>query len=208
MSQNRKHLVIGITGNIGAGKSTVAKYICDTYGFEEYSMAKPLKKIGELFYFSKEQLYGTQQQKLEQHKHWGISAREFLQKVGTELFREHLPKVIPNMNIRDTPWVDLFRLKYLHEPNNYVISDMRFIDEAKVVKDLGGIIIRCVRNNNVKSESGKELTHKSEQEINRIEHNYVFDNDKYSIHEIQMRIDKIMMEYNIKKKVHTCSDIF
>lgn len=199
MSNNNQGFVIGITGKIGSGKSTVSKYIEENYGFTEYSMAQPLKKIGELFFFSKTQLYGTQEQKLEEHTHWGISAREFLQKIGTELFREHLPKVMPKMKSIGTVWVDLFCLRYKKERKKYVISDVRFLDEANVVKELNGIIIRCVRDNNVTSNSGQELTHKSEQEINRINHDYVLDNNKCSISEVQERIDRIMRGHGIEK---------
>ena len=107
-------MIVGITGKIGSGKSTIAE-ILTKHGYIEYSMAYPLKEIGKLFGFTNEQLYGTQEQKLQIHNHWGISARTFLQKIGTELFRENLPKIIPEMKIERTIWVDLFKIKYKNQ---------------------------------------------------------------------------------------------
>ena len=141
-------MIIGITGKIGSGKTTLANYLVGKYWYKEYSMGKPLKEIGAIFGFTKEQLYGTQEQKLQIHPVWGISARHFLQKVGTELFRDCLPKVIPEMKTQSTVWVDLFKIKYIQQPDLYVVPDLRFLDEARAISELGGIIIRTIRENN------------------------------------------------------------
>lgn len=61
-------MIIGITGKIGSGKSTLSSYLTENHNYEEYSMAKPLKEIGKIFGFNDQQLYGTQEQKLEIHK--------------------------------------------------------------------------------------------------------------------------------------------
>jgi dephospho-CoA kinase len=142
-------MIIGITGKIGSGKSTLAEYLTDSYGYIEYSFATPLKQIGEIFGFSQMELYGTQEQKLEVNKLWGVSAREFLQKVGTELFRESLPKVLPDLKIRRGIWSDIFRNVYEKKPELYVVSDVRFLDEYQTIKDLGGIVIRITRDDTV-----------------------------------------------------------
>lgn len=186
-------MIVGITGKIGSGKSTMANYLTSAHGYEEYSFAKPLKEIGRLFGFSDKQLYGTQEQKLEIHPYWGISARYFLQKMGTDLFRDLLPTVIPEIKKGDnTIWVELFKLKYKEEPKLYVVSDVRFLDEAKIIKDLGGIIIRTERNNSVTSESGNEHLHKSELGIEKIVPDYVVDNNLLSISDMQRVVDEIL----------------
>lgn len=160
--------IIGITGKIGSGKTTLAKQLIAD-GFVEYGMADPIKEIGRIFGFSNEQLYGTQQQKLEVHEHWGISARTFLQKIGTDVFREFLPTVIPDMKIERTVWADIFNLIRKNNPDvNYVISDVRFLDEADLIRSCGGLIVRTERRNGVTSVDGVEHVHASELQMSQI----------------------------------------
>jgi len=185
-------MLIGLVGEIGSGKTTLADYIVEKYKFKEYSFAEPLKKIGEIFGFTKDQLYGTQEQKLEIHPYWSISARTFLQRVGTELFRGTLPDVIPEMKINDTVWIELFKMKYMNEKGNYIISDVRFLDEALAIKKLGGTLIRVRRTNSVSSETGIEHVHTSEMQINKIICDYFIDNDKLSKEGAQMKMDSIL----------------
>jgi dephospho-CoA kinase len=155
-------MIIGIIGTIGSGKSTLASYISQKYGYTEYSFADPLKKIGELFGFTRNQLYGTQAEKLEINDAWGVSGREFLQKVGTELFRDQLNTVLPGIKLHKGVWCDIFRYKYTKQPGNYVIPDVRFPDEVETIKGLGGILIRIERDINEKH------THRSETSLNNI----------------------------------------
>lgn len=193
-----KPKIIGITGKIGTGKSTVSKYISEKYDYEEYSMAKPLKEIASIFGFNDTQLYGTQEGKLEIHNHWGISARSFLQKFGTEICRKCLPKIIPEMKVQYSLWVDLFKIKYEQNPKFYIISDVRFTDEAQLIRDLNGILIRTIRKNTVSSEDGKEHIHQSEYEQEKIHVDYVLDNDLFTHSEIQKCIDAIFKIENEK----------
>lgn len=168
-------MIIGITGNIGSGKTTLAQGIV-SIGFEEYCFATPLKKIAEIFDFDKDHLYGSQEQKLEIHPKWKVSSRDFLQKVGTELFRDRLSEVLPNMDIKDSIWIELFRVFYYKHRKNYVISDLRFEDEAKAIRAMGGIIIRTVRN----TKEDFVSTHKSETQVNNIIPNLIVDNNSLS----------------------------
>jgi dephospho-CoA kinase len=169
-----KGVVIGITGRIGSGKSTAAEYLIKN-GFKEYSMAGPLKKIGEIFHFDQHQLYGTQEQKLEINEHWEISSRHFLQKFGTDICRNELPRVIPDMKIGDTIWVRLFEIERAKNPTiNYVVSDVRFLDEAACIKRMGGKVIRVVRDTEC---TGAEHKHASELEMEKIEPDHTIDNN-------------------------------
>lgn len=189
-------MIIGITGKIGSGKSTTAEILVKN-GYTEYSMSSPLKEIGKVFGFTHEQLYGSQEQKLQIHPHWGCSARTFLQKAGTELFRETMPKVIPEMKIEHTIWIDLFKLKYQRDPKSYVISDVRFLDEANVIKELGGIIIRTVRDNKISSDNKIEHVHRSELEMESIIPDYIIDNNILSKEDLYTALAKIIQTKNI-----------
>ena len=153
-------VIIGLSGSMGSGKSTAAAYITEKYGFVEYSFAKPLKDITMIMGFDWHQVYGTQEQKLEVNKMWGVSGREFLQKFGTEVCREILPSILPKTNFGFySIWIRLFEKYCADNPNtNIVVSDVRFSDEANFISSLGGHIIQIDRN-----QLGQNvLTHKSE----------------------------------------------
>lgn len=194
-SQQKLPPIIAITGTIGSGKSTLLKHLVDKYGYVEMNFADALKEIGAIFGFTNEQLYGTQEQKLEVHEKWNISARTFLQKVGTEIFRDSLPKAIPAMIFTYGVWVDILQQRYTKLGKRIVIGDLRFLNEARFVRDNGGIIVRTLRNNKVSSATGIEFKHASELELNSIDPNFIIDNDKYSIKEAQRQIDEKLRIY-------------
>ena len=173
--------LIALTGSIASGKSTVSDYLENIYGFTEYAFAKPLKEIGLAMGFEQHQLYGTQAQKLEINEYWNISAREFLQKFGTDICRNLLHHVLPSMEFGESksPWVRLFEIyidKLTKEyPNGcIVVSDLRFLDEAVAIKKLGGYIVRIERTSNV---ADTELyKHSSETEMSQIKADFTIYN--------------------------------
>lgn len=143
-------VLLGITGKIGSGKSTVTEYLKSRYNMLEYMFAGPLKKIAIALGFEEQQIYGTQEQKLEVNKFWGISGRKFLQVFGSEVCRDYLPKVLPDMNLNNsTLWVRLFEKFYedmlLAKKKSIVCSDVRFEDESNSIKARGGIVIGIER---------------------------------------------------------------
>jgi adenylate kinase family enzyme len=155
--KNHSPLLIGITGKVGSGKSTAAGFLVDDCMLE-YSFASPLKEIAKIIGFDHDQVYGTQEQKLEVNKFWGISGRQFLQVFGTEICRDYLPKVLPDMQFDGkTMWIKLFE-KYCakNNKNDLVVSDVRFSDEAESVKKLGGYIVKIVRDD--KETETKQVT--------------------------------------------------
>ena len=181
-------LLIMLTGSIGSGKSTAAE-ILTKYNFIEDFFAKPLKDFGLSLGFEHHQIYGTQEQKLEINQFWGISGREFLQKFGSEVCRDALPGIIPGMNFNNrTLWARVMESK-IQKHKRLVISDGRFLDEAALVKEYKGVIIRLKRrpagnttvNTSVDTSADKPIgdftTHKSETEISAIKADYEIDNN-------------------------------
>jgi hypothetical protein len=181
-------MLIGITGKIGSGKSTVADYLVQNYNFTEYALANPIKKIGEIFGFDKEQLYGTQEQKLEIHPYWNTNARTFMQKIGTDLFRDKLNEVFPGFCKSSSIWIDIFKMHYTKHKGNIVISDIRFEDEAEAIKSLGGILIRVEREYKNNDEC---ISHKSEKEMSNIKVDYPI-NNQAGKNELYEKLDELI----------------
>ena len=175
--------LVGICGEIGSGKSLVSDYLVNKLQYDEYAFAKPVKDVATAMGFTHNEVWGTQDQKLSKNKYWGISAREFLQKFGTEIGREILPSIIPNMDMgtSGSPWIKLFEIywKSLIERKGdsatLVVSDVRFVDEANAVKQNSGILIRLVRKR--KNISGAEHKHASETSMKDIKVDYVVYNN-------------------------------
>jgi len=167
-------VIIGICGRKGSGKTTLATYLCENHKFIEYTFAEPLKDIARIFGFTHQQLYGTQEDKLSIHPYLNVSAREFLQKFGTEICKQQLSLLFPNMpkNI----WLYLMKQKLdanqLGKRDNIVIHDVRFQDEAELIRSYGGVIVRVHRNHLGPDETDETNSHISETEQEKISCDY------------------------------------
>jgi len=177
-----KNMLIGIKGKIGVGKTESAKILKESFPFQEYAMADPIKKIGAILGFSQDELYGSQEQKLRINKHWGVSSREFLQKFGTDVCRLFMPTKIPQMK---NLWVQCFEIFCEeHRDTNIIVSDVRFIDEADSIRKMGGIIIEIQRKEKEKENDEWEDVelhnphgHVSETEMDGIVADFVVENN-------------------------------
>ena len=169
-------LIIGITGVKRAGKDSVARILEAIGPCVSHSFAQPLKAcVGQLFRLQPEQLHGDQKEEVDER--YNVSARQLLQVVGTDLFRDTLKEKLPNLDLKGYPtlWCFLAALRideHVKNGDHTVISDVRFKDEAKMIKEKGGIIIRVERPS-LKSQD----THKSEQEQAEIEADHTIVND-------------------------------
>lgn len=130
-------MVVGLVGKKYAGKDTVADYLVDNYGFVKLAFAEPLKQACEtVFGFSHEQLYDPQfKEVIDQY--WGHSPREILQIVGTELFRNELPKHLTKFS--NDVWVRSIGRKIANMRQDgytrFVITDTRFPNEYDFVNN-------------------------------------------------------------------------
>ena len=186
---NSKRYIIAFTGKKGSGKSTAAKYLRKN-NYIPLSFASPLKEIALAFGFNKMNVYGTQAQKLAVNPQIGVSGREFMQKFGTEICRKVLPQVLPAMDFGPwgTIWVKIMsdRLRE-YTGENIVIDDCRFPDEANMLEQAGGIIIRIDRPDS--EHNGKHDNHASEQ-TDQLPWNYRLANDG-SINQLHQRIEDV-----------------
>lgn len=166
--------LIGITGHAGVGKDTVASYIYDldyTGHSHIFSFADPLKQTcAALFDLDIIDFYESDLKELKSAS-WGISPRQMLQFVGTEVVRNHMNELIPG--IGETFWIHHMkhRLDRHSRNTNYIIvPDIRMQDEYEYIYARGGVIIHLTRPGyngkvgipNHSSEAGIEFTHPSQ----------------------------------------------
>jgi hypothetical protein len=141
-------MIIGITGLMGSGKGTVSDILVENYKFEKISFADALKDaVSIMFDWPRHLLEGDSPEsriwREQPDLFWSnemsktITPRLILQLVGTDALRN---------NFFDGIWVSIVKKKILTQNNiNWVIPDVRFPNEVKMVKDIGGSIWRVKR---------------------------------------------------------------
>jgi hypothetical protein len=142
---------IGILGNIGSGKNTVAQYLA-TKGCVPTSFAGPIKDLcTSVFGWDRELLEGETDESREFREgidlYWSkklsipnFTPRLALQLIGTDVMRNHF-----NQDI----WLNSleYRVKKLHNQNEcVVISDCRFKNELELIRRVGGTTILVQRD--------------------------------------------------------------
>lgn len=140
-------MIIGICGFIGSGKDTIADYLVNNHGFRRESFAGTLKDaVAAVFGWDRTMLEGRTKearQWREQQDDWWtnrlgrvITPRWVLQYWGTEVCRA---------GFHDDIWIASLEHKLLKSHDDVVISDCRFPNEIKAIKNAGGKVIRVMR---------------------------------------------------------------
>lgn len=120
-------MIFGITGPAGSGKSLAAEYLAVNYGYTKAAFADPIKsmlKIG--LRLSDDQVNGLLKSELDER--YGVTPREMMQTLGTEWGR----------GICENIWVTVAEQ---HIRDNQAWQDVRFENEARMIRQSGGHII-------------------------------------------------------------------
>jgi hypothetical protein len=139
-------VIIGLVGFIGSGKGTVADLLVERHGYNKESFAGSVKDaVSTIFGWDRTLLEGdtikSRAWREEPDAWWSkrmgkeFSPRLALQLMGTEAGRDifHTDLWIYSVERRINP------------DKNYVIADVRFPNEIKMIQDLGGKIVRVTR---------------------------------------------------------------
>jgi hypothetical protein len=163
--------LIGISGKIGSGKDTVAAIIQELYPqYEVKKFAGKLKDIASILTGIPVEKFEDQEfKKTDLGKEWSyvypdqyyddgesvmvcMSVRQLLQKLGTDALRD---------NLHENVWVNALMADYVEKPvnvlegegyrledtlPNWIITDTRFPNEAKIIEEKDGILLRVERS--------------------------------------------------------------
>jgi len=139
-------MIIGVCGFIGSGKDTVADYLTNFHGFRRESFANSLKDaVSQVFSWDRTMLEGRTKEAREWREQvdpwWAerlamphLTPRWVLQYWGTEVCRK---------SFHDDIWIAALENKLRNSKDDIVISDCRFPNEIKSIKNAGGKIV-CV----------------------------------------------------------------
>jgi len=140
-------MLIGINGNIGAGKDTVGEYLNQEYGYERLSFAAKLKESAASLFDIHPAMWESWKnldhirvritnEDYPDEFEADMSVRTFLQRYGTEAHRDIFG---------DDFWVD-HALRGVDPNKNYYFTDARFANELRAIKELGGYTVRVERD--------------------------------------------------------------
>ena len=141
-------MIIGVCGFIVSGKDTIADYLTNFHGFRRESFANSLKDaVSAVFGWDRTMLEGRTKQAREWREQvdpwWAerlnmpdLTPRYILQYWGTEVCRN---------GFHDDMWIASLENKLRTSKDDIVISDCRFPNEIKSIKEAGGIVIRVKR---------------------------------------------------------------
>lgn len=151
--------LIGLCGLAGSGKSTVARTLVKNHGFIRRPMAYPLKAMIGALGIGPELLDGDAKVKeVPMEMFNGRTLREAMQTLGTEWGRAQFG---------DNFWVNMWMRN--RPPTDTVCDDVRFPNEADMIRSLGGKVVRVLRPG---AGSSVNATHASER-VDLLQHDTV-----------------------------------
>ena len=199
---------VGFTGKMLAGKDTCANYLTNAilnwkgpnYIINRMAFADSLKDFCMRYLgLSKHQCY-DQEGKKEYNEFWGMTNREILQRVGTEAMRNGFHKDV---------WAKITELKIKEAVVNgefFIITDVRFPNEAETIKKHGGIIVEIVRPG---IESNGIENHASEQrlDLSLIDRQVINNNDLDNLNNEMILLKEAIKLLNKKEFLSTTTTI-
>lgn len=187
-----KPLLIGLAGPARSGKSTAADHLVRNHLLEHYAFADPLRSgLMEIFNLDPDDFEGERK---EQALAWlGRSPRELMQSMGTEWARQ---MVHPDVWVRIAEQNLNYLQNSLSSVVGFVVSDVRFDNEAEFIRRRGGTIIHITR-----PDAPPVNPHASEAGIHATQPDLIVRNTS-DIEQLRCRIDdcvRIIRRRNLDK---------
>ena len=205
-------IIFPISGQKRAGKDTFSDYIKGQVMASRVSFADPVRDVCRAYFgWTEEWLLGKHKEDVDPY--WGISPRQAMQYLGTEVGRVGLAENYPEFKsvTGDSIWIKSakknIRVKSSKEYiSNYgkirafIIPDMRFLNEYDAMKEMENegykVITIGVRRDGLPSDS-----HASETEIRYCVEkcDFIIDNNK-EISDLEDSVDEIITKSGVQRK--------
>lgn len=167
------HRIIGFAAPAGGGKDTAGHHLVNRYGFTRLSFATPMYKALEAMGFGWPQNIAEKEEIIPDV---GVTWRHLAQTLGTEWGR---------MQVHPDLWRILAqRVLDTHPESQFVLTDVRFENEADFVRANDGLIVH-IQGRSLGTGNDK---HASEQRLKVQEGDSVLVNDK-TIESLHTAID-------------------
>lgn len=138
MKMTRIQPIIGITGKAGSGKDTLAAHLELNYGYKRLAFADPIRR--GLMAMLNIKAHDFEHPRKEQSLYAiGKSPRQLMQTLGTEWGRNQVHPDLWLILAQET--IELSLLAGVR----VVVTDVRFENEAQLVRDMGGAVWHMTR---------------------------------------------------------------
>ncbi len=135
--------VVAFLGQKRVGKDTAAEYLIEHHGYKRLPLAEPVKRaVQDLFQFSDGQLWGDDKDRVDPF--WGATPREVLQFVGIDTLYGTIGERFPQIG-KQFHTMRLKRWMAANQGQKIVITDLRMQEDARILKEMGALIIRIER---------------------------------------------------------------
>jgi hypothetical protein len=193
-------MLIGISGKIGSGKDTLAmmlqEYAKDfEIHIEQKRFADKLKLITSVLTDAPILDCHTQEGKKKLIPIFNMTIGQIQQKLGTEAMRNGFDKDV---------WVKALLSGYDPLIHNWVISDTRFKNEADIIKNTDGYLIRLEGDPaNVRETSDRDMNHISETDLDNYERFDVIYHNSSSLYDLQKFAERTIKKlYIVNKQIN------
>lgn len=175
-------MLIGLSGKKQAGKDFFANLFKEILAYDSmFSMhypvqnkkfADPMKKMADIFLgegFTKEwEESGSKFREGALPVFWNkhgkpMTRRQFLQELGTDAIRN---------NLHEDAWVNATFANFNTDRHNWIITDVRFPNEARAIEERNGLVIRINRPDLESTDN-----HPSETALDNYDFDFVFENN-------------------------------
>lgn len=180
--------VIGFGHQARVGKDTAADYLLGRVTkAKRRSFADSLKRAcAEIFGFTEEQLYGGRKEDVDPF--WETTPRDLLQRVGTEAIRNVVGKDV---------WVKSWE-QYLNTHSHdgvWLVTDVRFLNEASAVKRAGGIVVKIDRPAELRDKVSDHISERALSEYRGWDH--TINNDGRDLESFHRKLDDFIREFHL-----------